>query len=151
MLVRPFARLHPWTSRQKLPARSACPFARRAACLFAISLILLRATQIAGQADERTRSLGRAVLFGQVVDDSTGAPLAAVRVGIAGAPTELLTGTQGYFIISLTVGDRLALSFRRLGYRPHSEVVDVRDSDTTRISVSMVSAAHMLDTLSVRA
>ncbi len=92
---------------------------------------------------------GLAVLVGSVLSEG-GQPLEAVLAGVPGGSGDALTDTTGRFVLAdLPSGSRM-LYVRRIGYWFTATVVELRNRDTTRVTV-VLPALTVLDTLRVTA
>lgn len=84
------------------------------------------------------------------VEDSTGAPLPQVHVGIVGSSMETTTDARGAFRFA---GVRAGIHFvrvRRLGYDPLIFRVDLEDGDTVSLGVQLNPSVTSLATVNVR-
>jgi hypothetical protein len=92
---------------------------------------------------------GLAVLAGSVLSEA-GQPLEAVLAGVPGGFGDAVTDATGRFVLAdLPSGSRM-LYVRRIGYSFTATVVELRNRDTTRVTL-VLPALTVLDTLRVTA
>jgi hypothetical protein len=90
---------------------------------------------------------GRATLFGSVRSEG-GPSLDHVLVSVQGAPSEAVTDAAGSFVLTdLPSGSQMFYA-RRIGFRFTRLSVELRNGDTTRVSLEL-AAVTILDTLRV--
>ncbi len=84
------------------------------------------------------------------VEDSTGAPIPQVNVGIVGSAMETTTDARGAFrFVSVRAGVHF-VRVRRLGYDPLVFRVDLEDGDTVSLGVQLNPSVANLATVNVR-
>jgi hypothetical protein len=89
------------------------------------------------------------VIDGAVVDSTLG-PVPMAEVSVLRTPLRLLTNQQGRFRIIDVAAGQYILIVRRMGFRPISQVIDVRESDTLRVSYELSRVPrNLLDTVRV--
>jgi hypothetical protein len=100
-------------------------------------------------------SLPRAPRFGiveGVVTDTNLVPLAGAEVTILRTTLRLTTQAGGRFRVNAVPSGQYLLIVKRIGYRPASQVVEVPESDTVRLSYTLERAiVSELDTVRVMA
>ena len=103
-----------------------------------------------GGAASRTLVAQSAVIALRVVDSASAAPLAQVRVAIAGVSTQGATDAGGRFVYTAPHPGRVVFFLRRLGFVPGTVSVDAVAGDTTRVTFTMTAAVQSLATVTVR-
>jgi hypothetical protein len=100
-------------------------------------------------------SLQRMPRFGiveGVVTDTNLVPLAGAEVTILRTTLKLTTQAGGRFRVNAVPSGQYLLIVKRLGYRPASQVVEVPESDTVRLSYTLERAVvSALDTVRIMA
>jgi hypothetical protein len=91
-----------------------------------------------------------AVVVLRVVDSASTAPIADVRVAIAGVRTEGRTDANGRFVYSAPRPGRVEFVLLRLGFAPGTVSADAVAGDTTHIGFGMTAAPHSLTAVTVR-
>ncbi len=84
------------------------------------------------------------------VEDSTGAPIPQVHVGIVGTSMEGVTDARGTFRFTGVRPGTYFVRMRRLGYDPLIFRVDLDDGDTVSLGVQLNASATSLATVNVR-
>jgi len=92
---------------------------------------------------------GLATLVGSVRDE-TGRPVPLVQAGVQGAASDGVTDSAGRFVLADLPSGSQTLEVRRIGYRYARMPVDLRNRDTTLVSLEL-SAVTVLDTIRVTA
>jgi len=85
-----------------------------------------------------------------VIDDATDAPLAGVRVSVAGVESERVTDDRGRLLYRAQASGKVALLFRRLGYELGALMVNVVAGDTARVTFAMTPVPQRLADVTVR-
>ena len=88
-------------------------------------------------------------LLGQVVDRTTGRPVATAALSIAGRPEVVESDRMGNFRIAAVPVGTHALDVRRLGYAPLRHSVEVNTGLTTELEVGLVPEPVELEPLVV--
>lgn len=107
------------------------------------------AALLIGLGAQRNLSAQVAVVSLLVIDDATDAPLADVRVSIAGVEYERVTDPRGKLFYPAQTAGKVAFIFRRLGYELGSLMVDVVAGDTARVTFAMTPVAQRLGNVTV--
>jgi TonB-linked SusC/RagA family outer membrane protein len=82
-------------------------------------------------------------ISGTVVDGGTLLPLSLVRVTVDNGTQSAMTDARGEFKLTGLTGTSVSVSFRRIGYRPHTETLQVGQ---TSVRVALAAApAHLED------
>ena len=84
------------------------------------------------------------------VEDSTGAPIPQVNVGLVGTPIETMTDVRGTFRFARVRPGIHFVRVRRLGYDPLIFRVDLEDGDTVSLGVQLNPSVTSLSTVNVR-
>jgi TonB-linked SusC/RagA family outer membrane protein len=108
------------------------------AALATIVLVLLGAPATAQAQD--------GVVQGRVIDTRSLRPVPSVQVAVAGTALATVTDVQGRFQIRGITGTTAALTFRRIGYRPHNQSVPVGGQE---VRIEMSETPLSLDELVV--
>jgi len=121
-----------------------------------VSALSLRAQQINTRPTVAKKdSLQRLPRFGiveGVVMDTNLVPLAGAEVSILRTTLRLTTQAGGRFRVNAVPSGQYLLIVKRIGYRPASQVIDVPELDTVRLSYTLERAVvSELDTIRVMA
>ena len=124
-----------------------------ALCVLALAL---QAQQInARPTVAKKDSLQRAPRFGiveGVVTDTNLVPLAGAEVSVLRTTLKLTTQASGRFRVNAVPSGQYLLIVKRIGYRPASQVIEVPEADTVRLSYTLERAVFSaLDTVRVMA
>lgn len=84
------------------------------------------------------------------VEDSTGAPIPMVNVGVVGSSTESTTDARGAFRLAPMRPGVYFVRVRRLGFEPLIVRVDLEDGDTVSLGVTLNPSAANLAAVTVR-
>ncbi|MRR21484.1 TonB-dependent receptor [bacterium] len=111
---------------------------RRCLLFLASALILLP-----GVASAQT------VVSGKVVDSQSNEPLPGAHV-IFGRGTGTSTDENGFFSFSATPG-KLSVEFKYVGYRSHTEILEVTSGETKELTVMLEPESQLIDQIVVSA
>lgn len=111
--------------------------------------LLLLAALLAGTLAVPASAFAQGHIRG-AVEDSTGAPIPQVSVGIVGTAMELTTDARGAFRFAALRPGAYFVRLRRLGYDPLIVRVDVARDDTVSLAVTLNPTPMGLATVNVR-
>lgn len=97
----------------------------------------------AGQLEAQARLIG-------VVRDTTGAPIAGVEVSVQGISRTATTDQSGGFQIGGIPAGTSAVTIRRLGYAPQTQIMRFVDGDNKLPDVVLTALPRELDTVTTR-
>jgi hypothetical protein len=112
--------------------------------LVCAALATIAATSVA-QAPSRSAT---SVILG-IVEDSSARPIAGADVGFAGYQLRATTDSLGRFRIVNVPSGKFAMVVRGIGYRPIVNDIDVRGTDTLRLTFLLQRTANELATVLV--
>jgi hypothetical protein len=113
-------------------------------CLGALALLLAAAAPLAAQTPART------LLLGQVIDQTSRAPLAAARVRVMEANVTVSTGSDGQFQVRVPAGT-YNITIHRLGYETALESWEVSGASLDVGLLELAPDALRLEALEVTA
>src|SRR5438874_12479987 len=119
---------------------------RLLAVFLAATLLATGATPLAaGAPARRRRQQAEGRVIGRVVDARTNAPLAAVRVYVAGTQTGVMTNADGrYELLGVAAGTH-DVQAQRIGYRPSTQTVVVPSSGAATVDFGLGEEALALE------
>lgn len=91
----------------------------------------------------------RGRIHGQVRDQSSGRPVAAVDVKLIGTQLATVTSERGLFVIRDIPSGIYEISAERLGYSPNSGRVEIRSGSILEVQITITSKAIELDSIRV--
>jgi iron complex outermembrane receptor protein len=89
------------------------------------------------------------VVSGKVVDSQSNEPLPGAHV-IFGRGTGTSTDENGFFSFSATPG-KLSVEFKYVGYRSHTEILEVTSGETKELTVMLEPESQLIDQIVVSA
>ncbi len=111
-----------------------------------LAAVFFSSTAALAQESGQSRRPRTGIIDG-IVADSTLAPLAGATISIVGSNIRIVTGDNGRFRISdVELGPHYLVA-QRIGFEPVSWHVEVRASDTARVSFSLDRLIRSLDTV----
>src|SRR5947207_10614139 len=129
-----------------IPGGSEDSMSRPLAVFLAATLLASGAAPLAASARARLRQQqaeGRVI--GRVVDARTNAPLAAVRVYVAGTQTGVLTNADGRYELPGVAAGTHDVRAQRIGHRAATEAVDVPSSGAATVDFGLGEEAVALE------
>jgi iron complex outermembrane receptor protein len=112
--------------------------------LLASAIILLQGV-VSGQ----TTGSSQTAVSGKVYDSQSSEPLAGAHV-IFGRNAGTSTDENGYFSFTASPG-RLTVEFKFVGYRTHTELLDITAGQTMELNVMLEPESHLIDQIVVSA
>lgn len=110
-----------------------------------------RAAQEKDRAEASARRLaGAQSVIDGVVTDTLLRPLVSADISVVGTSARVVTGENGRFRMMQVPPGQYLIVVRRIGFKPTSGIIDVRDNDTLRLTYSLTRSNNMLDTLRIR-
>ncbi len=140
---------------------SSCslPIARGFSRALAFAALIVAPTALSAQrttgirdraAAEAVRQPAQYGVIDGVVTDTLLNPLGAADVSVVGIGARVVTGENGRFRLLQVPPGQYLLVARRIGYAPTSGIIQVPESDTLRLSYTLVRSSNMLDTVRVK-
>ncbi|MEP6729226.1 MAG: TonB family protein [bacterium] len=86
-----------------------------------------------------------------VVRDSAGHPVPGVDLGVAGAAVRTHSDDKGEYRIAGVIPGPATLVARRIGFKPHSQNIQLRGGLEYTVDITLVAAAEVLEAVNVTA
>ncbi len=88
-------------------------------------------------------ALAQQEIAGTVIDAGTLLPLSLVRISVEGGTQTTMTDGRGQFKLTNLSGSSVSVTFRRIGYRPHTQTLTVGEAS---VRIALTGApAHLED------